>query len=105
MNTEARASRKNSRLESLKEATEIAAVSSEISRLLANSGDDFPITLKMLCAFWGGSKPVHPATIYRGIKNGIIPPAEKTGPNTSRWELGKCRRAKEQLLARDVSRG
>ena len=38
-----------------------------------------------VCQLFGGSKPIDPATLYRGIKAKRYPPPIKVGPNSSRW--------------------
>jgi predicted DNA-binding transcriptional regulator AlpA len=43
-----------------------------------------------VCRLFGGSKPIDPATLYRGIKAKRYPPPVKIGPNSSRWLLDEC---------------
>jgi predicted DNA-binding transcriptional regulator AlpA len=51
-----------------------------------------------VCAFFGGNKPLHPATIYRG--KGIRYPAPvKVGPNLSRWFRSECEAALREMAA------
>jgi predicted DNA-binding transcriptional regulator AlpA len=38
-----------------------------------------------VCRLFGGSKPIDPATLYRGIKAKRYPKPIKVGPNSSRW--------------------
>jgi predicted DNA-binding transcriptional regulator AlpA len=48
------------------------------------------------CRVLGGNRPIHRATLYRGIRQGKYPPPIHTGPATSRWlkgELLDCVRA------------
>ncbi|MCA3219359.1 MAG: transcriptional regulator [Burkholderiales bacterium] len=33
-----------------------------------------------------------PVTVWRHVKAGILPQPEKTGPNSTRWNVGKLRR-------------
>jgi predicted DNA-binding transcriptional regulator AlpA len=50
------------------------------------------MTLKEVCRFFGGSAPLHPATIYRGI--GLrYPQPVKIGPNSNRWLRTECEAA------------
>jgi predicted DNA-binding transcriptional regulator AlpA len=50
------------------------------------------MTLKEVCRFFGGSAPLHPATIYRGI--GLrYPQPVKIGPNSNRWLRSECEAA------------
>ena len=37
------------------------------------------VDMREACKFWGGSKPVNPATIYRMIANGCHPKPVKFG--------------------------
>jgi hypothetical protein len=36
------------------------------------------------CRIIGGTRPIHPATYYRGVKRGIYPPPEQRGANVKR---------------------
>jgi predicted DNA-binding transcriptional regulator AlpA len=38
-----------------------------------------------VCRFFGGSRPLNPATLYRGIRVGRYPAPVKVGPGSSRW--------------------
>jgi predicted DNA-binding transcriptional regulator AlpA len=42
------------------------------------------------CAFFGGTKPINSATLYRGIRNGRYPKPVKVGPGSSRWLRHEC---------------
>jgi predicted DNA-binding transcriptional regulator AlpA len=42
------------------------------------------------CRFFGGTRPIHPATLYRGIAQGRYPKAIKIGPASSRWLWEEC---------------
>ena len=44
------------------------------------------------CALIGGTRPIHPSTLWRWIKAGRISPPAKLGPNTNRFR-------RSQLLA------
>jgi predicted DNA-binding transcriptional regulator AlpA len=50
-----------------------------------------------VCALLGGSKPIDPATLYRGIKAGRYPSPIKVGPNSSRWLADEIRAALEEM--------
>jgi len=43
-----------------------------------------------VCRFFGGSKPLHSATLYRNIRLGRFPRPVKVGPGTSRWLREEC---------------
>jgi predicted DNA-binding transcriptional regulator AlpA len=54
---------------------------------------------KAACAFFGGSKPIHFATLYRGIAAGRYPKPVPVGPNTKRWLKSECEAALKALVA------
>jgi predicted DNA-binding transcriptional regulator AlpA len=56
-------------------------------------------TLSATCAFFGGDKPIHPATLYRGIAAGRYPKPVRIGPNTARWLSSECHFARQALIA------
>jgi hypothetical protein len=58
------------------------------------SGDDPDWgTVKKACAVVGGEEsPIHPATYYRGAKEGRYAKTEKVAPNVARVDLNKLRR-------------
>lgn len=43
------------------------------------------VDAKEACRILGGSRPINPATLYRGIADGRFPPPVKMGGGTSRW--------------------
>jgi len=47
--------------------------------------DDEAMAIEDVCKFFGGLKPIHPATIYKWIANKGFPKPVKLGPRTSRW--------------------
>jgi predicted DNA-binding transcriptional regulator AlpA len=51
------------------------------------------------CAFFGGSKPIDPATLYRGIATEMYPRPVKLGRKTSRWLRSECEEALRKLIA------
>jgi len=62
--------------------------------------DDERLDLKETCRFFGGTKPLHPATLYRGILAKRYPAPIKVGPNTSRWLRSECEAALRAMIAR-----
>jgi predicted DNA-binding transcriptional regulator AlpA len=46
-----------------------------------------------VCRFFGGTKPLDPATLYRGIRKGRFPKPVKVGPGSSRWLRAECEAA------------
>jgi predicted DNA-binding transcriptional regulator AlpA len=56
------------------------------------SGDnDDLIDMKEVCRELGGSKPVSPASVYRGIQKGLIDPPFHPIEGISRWSRGHIR--------------
>jgi hypothetical protein len=49
---------------------------------------------------FGGTKPLHPATIYRHVRAGTIPPPIKISAGCSRWSLAECEAALARMTAR-----
>jgi predicted DNA-binding transcriptional regulator AlpA len=49
------------------------------------------------CAFFGGTRPLHPATLYRGINEGRYPRPVKIGA-LSRWLRSECEAALAQMV-------
>jgi predicted DNA-binding transcriptional regulator AlpA len=43
--------------------------------------------------FFGGTKPINAATLYRGIRQGRYPRPIKVGPGSSRWLREECETA------------
>ncbi len=44
------------------------------------------------CKFFGGTKPIHPASLYRGVRQGRYPRPVKVG-SLSRWLRSECEAA------------
>src|SRR5215211_3115438 len=40
--------------------------------------------------YFGGSKPIHTSTLYRGVNSGIYPPPMNVSPNAVRWIGQEC---------------
>jgi predicted DNA-binding transcriptional regulator AlpA len=53
-----------------------------------------------VCRFFGGSKPIDAATLYRGIRKGHFPKPVKVGPGSSRWLRSECEVALQAMLER-----
>ena len=47
---------------------------------------------KAACEFFGGTRPLHPATLYRWIARGRFPKPLKVG-RSSRWLRAECEAA------------
>jgi hypothetical protein len=66
------------------------------ARIDANSFYD----IEFLCRLFGGDdSPLHPSTIYRGIRDGRVPRPIKTAPNVNRWLGRELIAAREQMIA------
>jgi predicted DNA-binding transcriptional regulator AlpA len=50
-----------------------------------------------VCQLFGGTRPIDPSSLYRGIKAGKFPRPVKIGPGSSRWLRSECE-AKLQAL-------
>ena len=48
------------------------------------------IDIDEVCRVFGGTRPLHPATIYRGIKKGLYPAPIKVSRHASRWSREEC---------------
>jgi predicted DNA-binding transcriptional regulator AlpA len=61
------------------------------------ASDDL-LDIDEVCAFFGGNKPLHPATIYRGLGQRYPNPV-KVGPNSNRWLRSECEAVLRQMAA------
>jgi predicted DNA-binding transcriptional regulator AlpA len=50
-----------------------------------------------VCRFFGGTKPLDPATLHRGIRKGRYPQPVKVGPGSSRWLRAECEAALQAM--------
>jgi predicted DNA-binding transcriptional regulator AlpA len=48
--------------------------------------------------FFGGSKPIHVSTLYRGVISGLYPSPVNVAPNAVRWVAHECREAQQRML-------
>lgn len=53
--------------------------------------------IEAACCFFGGTRPIHPATLYRGVRDRIYPKPIKIGRGASRWLKAECVAALEKL--------
>jgi predicted DNA-binding transcriptional regulator AlpA len=51
-----------------------------------------------VCTFFGGSRPLNAATLYRGIRQGRYPKPVKVGPGSSRWLRSECESALQAMV-------
>ena len=56
------------------------------TQISTNPNTDQLIDIREACRFWGGNKPLNPATLYRQISQGKHPKPVKIG-GLSRWSL------------------
>jgi predicted DNA-binding transcriptional regulator AlpA len=56
-----------------------------------------------VCRLFGGSKPINPSTLYRGIRQGRYPRPVKVGPGASRWLREECDAALQRMVDGRVS--
>ena len=63
------------------------------------SGDLDLLTRPEVCRLFGGTRPIDPATLYRGIAGGKFPAPVKIGPGMSRWLRSECEGALKRLIA------
>jgi predicted DNA-binding transcriptional regulator AlpA len=50
-----------------------------------------------VCRLFGGTRPLNPSTLYRGIKLGRYPRPVKVGPGSS-WLRSECEAALQAML-------
>jgi predicted DNA-binding transcriptional regulator AlpA len=51
-----------------------------------------------VCRFFGGTRPINAATLYRGIHKGHYPAPIKVGPGSSRWLREECEAALQAMV-------
>jgi predicted DNA-binding transcriptional regulator AlpA len=50
-----------------------------------------------VCRYFGGSRPINSATLYRGIRHGRYPKPVKIG-GSSRWLRSECEAALQSMV-------
>jgi predicted DNA-binding transcriptional regulator AlpA len=50
-----------------------------------------------VCRMFGGNRPINPATLYRKIKQGVLPKPVKVG-GSSRWLRSECEAALQAMV-------
>jgi predicted DNA-binding transcriptional regulator AlpA len=55
------------------------------------------------CAFIGGSRPINPATLWRGVKAGRYSKPIKVTPQSVRWRRSDLQADIERMNAEDVA--
>ena len=54
---------------------------------------------RKVCLLLGGSKPINPSTLYRGIRQGRYPKPVKLSPGCSRWLLTEIEAVIRSMVA------
>jgi predicted DNA-binding transcriptional regulator AlpA len=73
-----------------------------------NDPQDDLVPVEIACEILGGrASPLHPATLYRGIRDGRYPKPLKMGPQMNRWRrselVAKVDEAARARTAREVA--
>jgi predicted DNA-binding transcriptional regulator AlpA len=66
--------------------------------------EDDLLDLKTVCRYFGGTRPIDPATLYRGIKKGRYPAPIHVGPGSSRWLRSEIQATLEAMIAGRAAR-
>jgi predicted DNA-binding transcriptional regulator AlpA len=61
--------------------------------------DDLLLDEAETCRFIGGSKPINPATLWRGIKAGRYSKPIRISAQAVRWIRGELRRDRQRMIA------
>ena len=65
--------------------------------------NDYLLDARAACQLIGGSRPINPATLWRGVKSGIYHKPIKVSPNANRWKRSEILEAIEsRAAAREV---
>jgi predicted DNA-binding transcriptional regulator AlpA len=65
----------------------------------AHPSDDELLDVYAACAFLGGSRPIHPATLWRGVKSGRYSKPIKISPQLTRWRRSELQADVERAIA------
>ena len=68
------------------------------------SDDPLLLDREAVCVYFGGSRPIDPATLYRGCKAGRYPRPVKIGPGSSQWLRSECEEALQTMIAQRAER-
>jgi predicted DNA-binding transcriptional regulator AlpA len=61
-------------------------------------------TRESVLKFFGGERPLHLSTLYRGIERGIYPRPVYVSANSVRWVASECHAARQRMLDERESR-
>jgi predicted DNA-binding transcriptional regulator AlpA len=65
--------------------------------ITVEGNESYFLDIGAVCAFFGGSRPLSPSTIYRLIKMGRVPPPVSIG-GSSRWIQPECEEARKKMV-------
>jgi hypothetical protein len=72
-----------------------APIASE--NVLCATGSDDLLDIEAVCKYFGGTKPLHPATIYRGLGT-RYPLPRRVSRNVNRWLRSECELALQKII-------
>ena len=67
--------------------------------IVAAQAADELLDAKATCRVIGGTRPINPATLWRGVKAGIYPRPIKISPNANRWKRSEIIAAIDRFAA------
>jgi hypothetical protein len=65
----------------------------------SDTPDDELLDQDAVCRFFGGTKPIHPATLWRGVKSGRYSKPIKVAANTNRWRRHELQSDLDRMAA------
>jgi predicted DNA-binding transcriptional regulator AlpA len=71
----------------------------EPEQLIENLENNELLDERATCAFYGGVRPIHRATLMRGVRSGRIPKPIKVTPNSNRWRRSELQETLERSIA------
>jgi predicted DNA-binding transcriptional regulator AlpA len=63
------------------------------------------LDIKEACRFIGGTRPINPATLWRGVKAKRYPAPVRMGPNTVRWRRVELEAYRDGAIAKRDGEG
>jgi predicted DNA-binding transcriptional regulator AlpA len=67
------------------------------SQLLSSTAPPDLLDRPAVCVMFGGTRPIHPSNLYRGIRAGIYPKPIKVG-SSSRWLRTECEAFLDRMI-------
>jgi predicted DNA-binding transcriptional regulator AlpA len=65
----------------------------------SHDDDDDLLDEAEVCRYIGGTKPINPSTLWRGVRDGRFSKPIHIGPQSVRWIRGELRRDRERMIA------